>query len=173
MIFKLVTRLFFQAENPSLPLRRTALPNFSRVSWYRHRRRKLIWPTDWRVITQYFTYHTGVDIDGDYNTVSHAAADGVVIYSGWRRGYGMTVEINHGNGIVTRYAHNSKFYVSGDVVSAGQTIAQTGSTGRSTGTHLHFEVIRTGGFKIHWIGLDDDMKTTCAQCHQVEEWNEM
>lgn len=108
-----------------------------------------IWPTDWRVITQYYGWrHTGIDVDGDYSTDSYAAADGVVIYSGWRSGYGITVEIDHGNGYVTRYAHHSKNYVSvGDVVSAGQAIAQTGTTGRSTGTHLHFEVIKNGSFQ--------------------------
>ncbi len=108
-----------------------------------------IWPTDWRVITQYFTWrHTGIDIDGDYSTFSYASRGGVVIYSGWRRGYGMTVEVDHGDGYVTRYAHNSKYFVSvGDVVSAGDKLAQTGSTGRSTGTHLHFEIIRNGRFQ--------------------------
>lgn len=108
-----------------------------------------VWPTDWRVITQHYGWkHTGVDIDGDFTTQSYAAADGVVIYSGWRNGYGYTVEIDHGNGIVTRYAHHSKNYVSkGDVVTAGQAIAQTGTTGRSTGTHIHFEVIKNGKFQ--------------------------
>lgn len=108
-----------------------------------------VWPTDWHVITQNFGWkHTGVDLDGDYSTYSYAANDGVVIYSGWRTGYGNTVEIDHGNGVVTRYAHHSKLLVSvGTVVSAGQTIAVTGSTGRSTGTHLHFEVIVNGKFQ--------------------------
>ncbi len=108
-----------------------------------------IWPTEWRIITQYYGWsHTGVDIDGDYSTHSFAAADGTVIYSGWRNGYGMTVEIDHGGGYVTRYAHHSKHYVdAGDVVKAGDIIAQTGTTGRSTGTHLHFEVIKDGRFQ--------------------------
>lgn len=107
------------------------------------------WPTDWRVITQYYGWkHTGVDIDGDYTTESFASADGVVIYAGWRNGYGMTVEVDHGDGLVTRYAHHSKLFVAkGDAVKAGQAIAQTGSTGRSTGTHLHFEVIKNGKFQ--------------------------
>ncbi|MBI4435760.1 M23 family metallopeptidase [Candidatus Uhrbacteria bacterium] len=108
-----------------------------------------IWPTDWHTITQYYGWrHTGVDIDGDYTTSSYAARDGVVIYSGWRSGYGLTVEVDHGDGYVTRYAHHSKNYVAvGDVVSTGQVLAQTGTTGRSTGTHLHFEVIRNGKFQ--------------------------
>lgn len=108
-----------------------------------------VWPTDWRVITQYYGWkHTGVDIDGDYTTFSYAAADGIVIYSGWRNGYGNCVEVDHGNGLVTRYAHHSKNFVKvGDVVTAGQALAQTGTTGRSTGTHLHFEVIKNGKFQ--------------------------
>lgn len=108
-----------------------------------------VWPTDWHVITQKYGWkHTGVDIDGDYTTNSYAASAGTVIYSGWRNGYGNTVEIDHGSGVVTRYAHHSKLLVSvGESVSAGQVIAVTGSTGRSTGTHLHFEVIVNGKFQ--------------------------
>lgn len=107
-----------------------------------------VWPTDWRVITQYYGWrHTGIDVDGHYETNSYAARDGVVIYSGWRNGYGITVEIDHGDGFMTRYAHHAQNYVSvGDVVVAGQAIAQTGTTGRSTGTHLHFEIIKGGRF---------------------------
>lgn len=108
-----------------------------------------VWPTDWHTITQYYGWrHTGVDIDGDYTTSSYAARGGVVIYSGWRSGYGLCVEVDHGDGYVTRYAHHSKNYVAvGEVVSTGQVLAQTGTTGRSTGTHLHFEVIRNGKFQ--------------------------
>lgn len=108
-----------------------------------------LWPTNWRTITQYYGWrHTGVDIDGDYTTFSYASRDGIVIYSGWRGGYGLTVELDHGDGYVTRYAHHSKNLVSvGDVVKAGDAIARTGTTGRSTGTHLHFEVIKKGRFQ--------------------------
>jgi LysM repeat protein len=92
--------------------------------------------------------HMGVDFAGSYKTHSYAATDGVVIYSGPRRGYGNTVEIDHGGGIVTRYGHHSKLLVkAGDVVKAGDTIAVTGSTGWSTGPHLHFEVIKNGKFQ--------------------------
>lgn len=107
------------------------------------------WPTNWHIITQYFSWkHTGIDIDGDYTTFSLAAHDGVVSYTGWRNGYGLTVEIDHGNGLKTRYAHNSKIFVNiGDVVSAGEKLAQTGTTGHSTGTHLHFEVLKNGKFQ--------------------------
>jgi len=105
-----------------------------------------VWPTTWRVITQYYSWkHTGLDIDADYNTFSIASREGIVVYAGWRRGYGLTVEVDHGDGFVTRYAHNSKLMVSvGESVAGGQKIAQSGSTGRSTGTHLHFEVIKNG-----------------------------
>jgi len=108
-----------------------------------------VWPTDWYVITQYYGWrHTGLDIDGDYTTDNYAARDGVVIYTGWRNGYGLTVEIDHGDGYVTRYAHNNKIYVNvGDVVMAGDPLAQMGTTGRSTGTHLHFEIIKDGKFQ--------------------------
>lgn len=108
-----------------------------------------VWPSNYHVITQYFSWkHTGVDIDGDYTTFSIAAHDGVVSYTGWRNGYGLTIEVDHGNGLKTRYGHNSKIFVSvGDVVTAGQKLAQTGSTGNSTGTHLHFEVILNGKFQ--------------------------
>jgi LysM repeat protein len=107
-----------------------------------------IWPTDWHVITQYYGWrHTGVDIDGDYSTRSYASRDGRVVFAGWRSGYGLTVEIDHGDGYMTRYAHHSRLFVGvGEIVSAGQSIAQTGTTGRSTGTHLHFEIIRGGRF---------------------------
>ncbi len=108
-----------------------------------------VWPTDWHTITQYYGWrHTGLDVDGDYSTFSYAAREGVVIYNGWRGGYGLTVEVDHGDGYVTRYGHHSKNLVSkGDFVTAGQALAKTGSTGRSTGTHLHFEVIKNGKFQ--------------------------
>lgn len=108
-----------------------------------------VWPTNWHVITQYYSWkHTGIDVDGNYSTFSIAAHDGVVSYTGWRNGYGLTVEVDHGNGLKTRYGHNSKIFVStGDVVVAGERLAQTGTTGRSTGTHLHFEVILNGKFQ--------------------------
>lgn len=108
-----------------------------------------IWPTDWHVITQYYGWkHTGLDVDGDYSCNNYASRAGVVIYSGWRSGYGLTVEIDHGDGFVTRYAHHAQNYVSvGETVYAGQAVAQLGTTGRSTGTHLHFEIIKNGRFQ--------------------------
>ncbi len=108
-----------------------------------------IWPTNMHVITQYFSWkHTGVDIDATYSTYSMAARDGVVTYTGWRNGYGLTVEMDHGNGLKTRYAHNSKILVNvGDVVTAGTHLALNGETGNATGTHLHFEIILNGKFQ--------------------------
>lgn len=107
------------------------------------------WPTDLFVITQYFGWrHTGVDIDCYYNNDNYASDYGVVQYAGWKGGYGQTVEINHGNGIVTRYGHHSSLYVTpGQQVVKGQALGRCGTTGRSTGTHLHFEVIVNGSFR--------------------------
>ena len=74
-----------------------------------------------------------------------AVADGVVSFAGVRSGYGNVVEVDHGNGYVTRYAHNSRVLVKpGELVRAGQTVAKAGSTGRSTGAHVHFEVWQDG-----------------------------
>ncbi|MBU6206233.1 MAG: M23 family metallopeptidase [Alphaproteobacteria bacterium] len=85
--------------------------------------------------------HAGVDIPGAYGTNIYATADGVVNRAGWVNGYGNLVEINHGRGIMTRYGHLSSFVVAaGQRVTRGQLIAHMGSTGRSTGNHLHYEV---------------------------------
>jgi murein DD-endopeptidase MepM/ murein hydrolase activator NlpD len=104
---------------------------------------KLLWPTDLRVVNQYYGWrHTGLDIDGDYANAIYASADGVVEIAGWNNGgYGLMIFIDHGNGFKTRYAHASKMFVkAGDTVKRGQVIAMVGTTGRSTGTHLHYEV---------------------------------
>ncbi len=90
-------------------------------------------------------HHQGIDIDANTGDPVTAAAEGVVSFSGVRGGYGNVVEIDHGNGYKTLYAHNSANLVkAGDVVRAGQRIAKVGSTGRSTGSHLHFEVQLNG-----------------------------
>jgi len=110
---------------------------------------KLLWPTSARRISQYYSWrHSGLDIAGPVGTPIYAAEDGVVETAGWNRGgYGYYIIINHGNGIRTLYGHASKLYVvSGQKVTRGQTIMAMGSTGRSTGPHLHFEV-RSGGFR--------------------------
>lgn len=109
---------------------------------------RLIWPTSGHSITQYYGWkHTGVDIDGDYSSPMYAAADGVVEQAGWNSGgYGLMILIDHTQlSIKTRYGHASKLFVkAGDTVKKGQVIAMVGTTGRSTGTHLHFEVYVKG-----------------------------
>lgn len=115
---------------------------------------QLNWPTDASYITSYFGYrpniwgtgevefHTGVDIAGPMGTNVYAAESGTVIHAGWNNyGYGNLIIIDHGNGMTTRYAHLNGFNVSyGQYVSRGQLIAPMGTTGNSTGPHLHFEV---------------------------------
>jgi len=86
-------------------------------------------------------FHSGVDFASKRGTPVHATADGVVVFSGWRSGYGRLVEIRHMDGMVSRYAHNQTNLVAqGEMVEKGQVIAKLGSTGRSTGPHVHFEV---------------------------------
>lgn len=87
------------------------------------------------------TYHEGLDIASSYGNPVHATANGRISQAGWVNGYGYLVEIDHGNGIKTRYGHNSAILVSvGDQVVQGQTISLIGSTGNSTGPHCHYEV---------------------------------
>ena len=89
--------------------------------------------------------HTGIDFAGKMGAEIVAVADGVVTWSGDRYGYGIMVEINHGNGYATRYAHNSENLVAvGDEVRKGQVVALMGETGRATGPNLHFEVLQNG-----------------------------
>lgn len=89
--------------------------------------------------------HTGLDIAAPKGTAIKAAASGTVTFSGYSGGYGNVVKISHGNGIMTYYAHCSQLYVTaGQTVSAGDVIAAVGSTGNSTGNHLHFEVVKDG-----------------------------
>lgn len=89
--------------------------------------------------------HRGVDFAARSGTDVITVAAGIVTFAGDRNGYGILVEINHGNGYVTRYGHNSKVLVKpGDRVLKGQRVALVGSTGRSTGPHVHFEVLRNG-----------------------------
>ena len=89
--------------------------------------------------------HTGLDIAAPGGTPIRAAADGTVSFSGYSGGYGYVVKISHGNGIETYYAHCSELYVSsGEKIEAGDVIAAVGSTGNSTGDHLHFEVVVDG-----------------------------
>lgn len=105
-----------------------------------------IWPTVARYISSPYgwrwgTIHTGTDIAGKGGDPIYAYKSGVVTYSGWANSYGYIVKIDHGSGLSTWYAHNRKLLVkAGQSVTQGQTIAHMGSTGFSTGNHLHFEV---------------------------------
>jgi LysM repeat protein len=106
---------------------------------------KMTWPTQGYRITQYYSWrHNGVDIGNKVGTPIYAADEGTVIIAagGWNGGYGNTIVISHGNGKKTRYGHLSKLFVKvGDEVERGENIGTMGSTGRSTGPHLHFEVL--------------------------------
>jgi murein DD-endopeptidase MepM/ murein hydrolase activator NlpD len=91
------------------------------------------------------TFHKGVDFAGAAGSRIVAVAAGVVTWAGERTGFGKLVEINHGDGYLTRYAHNERMLVTvGQTVKRGEPIALMGSTGRSTGPHVHFEVVRNG-----------------------------
>lgn len=109
------------------------------------RRRFDLWPVQGTVSSEFGLrsgrMHEGIDIAAPHGTPVRAVAAGTVSYADWAGSYGLLVKIDHGGGIETRYAHNSRLAVKpGDKVKAGQIIAQVGSTGRSTGPHLHFEV---------------------------------
>ena len=96
-------------------------------------------------ITGRYEMHKGIDFAGKMGGAVIAVAKGVVTFSGRRYGYGNVIDIAHGNGYTTRYAHNSRLMVSvGDTVEKGFQIAEIGSTGRSTGPHVHFEVLKNG-----------------------------
>ena len=90
-------------------------------------------------------FHKGVDFAGTAGQQIVAVAAGIVTWAGERAGYGKLVEINHGDGYVTRYAHNERTLVNvGETVKRGEPLALMGSTGHSTGPHVHFEVLRNG-----------------------------
>ncbi|MFA6431124.1 MAG: M23 family metallopeptidase [Candidatus Margulisiibacteriota bacterium] len=111
-------------------------------------------PSGWPVrgnITSFFGYrtfpwrgfHAGIDLDVPYGTPVASTAPGEVSFTGWERGYGMTVKIDHGQGVSTLYAHNSMINVMvGQKIKKGQTIAFVGTTGQSTGPHCHYEVLK-------------------------------
>jgi len=101
----------------------------------------------WRIdpFTGQRAYHEGIDVMAEVGTPIYAAAGGVVVFSGTHPQYGNMIEIDHGNGLITRYAHASKRLVRiGDLVVRGVEIGKVGKTGRATGSHLHFEVRRRG-----------------------------
>ncbi len=114
-----------------------------------------IWPARGRIASGFgmrkipyasgFQFHTGVDIIGAYGSTIWASADGKVIFAGYRGSYGHTVVIDHGYGYETLYAHLTGYAVkAGDLVERGQTVGYMGASGRTTGTHLHYEVLHNG-----------------------------
>jgi murein DD-endopeptidase MepM/ murein hydrolase activator NlpD len=116
----------------------------------------LIWPVNGPVTSpfgmRWGRMHTGIDIGVPYGTPIHAAASGRVVYAGWMDGYGNLVAIDHGRGLSTAYAHQSRIAVSvGQVVSQGQVIGYVGCTGHCFGPHLHFEV-RINGTPVDPMG---------------------
>jgi len=116
----------------------------------------LVWPVDGPVVSgfgmRWGRMHEGIDIAAALGTPVHAAAAGVVIHAGWLGGYGNLVVLDHGNGLATAYAHASAILVSpGQQVDQGATVSLVGSTGRSTGPHLHFEV-RVNGVAVDPLG---------------------
>jgi murein DD-endopeptidase MepM/ murein hydrolase activator NlpD len=107
--------------------------------------------------TGYTVVHKGVDFAGAEGTKVSSVAAGLVTFAGEKSGYGRMVEINHGNGLATRYCHNEKLLVKeGDMVRKGQEVSLMGSTGHSTGPHLHFEVLKNGAQvdPLRFIGED-------------------
>ncbi len=110
-----------------------------------------IWPVNGRLMAGYGVrtdpfsgegaMHTGVDISAPYGTPVHATADGIVLHAGWNGGYGRCVIIDHGNNYQTWYAHLSRMdVIEGEEIRQGEVLGAVGSTGRSTGAHLHYEV---------------------------------
>lgn len=96
-------------------------------------------------------FHTGVDFAGPYGSTIVASDGGTVVFSGWKGNYGYCVIISHGNGLETLYGHCSKLLVSkGQKVAKGESIAKLGSSGRSTGPHVHFEVRKNGNHVNPW-----------------------
>ena len=101
----------------------------------------------WRIdpFTGHSALHTGLDFPAETGTPIYAAAGGVVVTQEFHPQYGNMIEVDHGNELITRYAHSSRVLVKkGDLIKRGQKIAEVGTTGRSTGAHLHFEVLVQG-----------------------------
>lgn len=112
-----------------------------------------IWPVvgivtsdyGWRTFRGRKEFHTGIDISAPFGTPVSSTSDGKIIYVGWLSGYGKTVIVYHGYGFVTLYGHLNDYYVNyGDKVVKGQIIGSVGTTGRTSGPHLHYEVIKYG-----------------------------
>ncbi|MCX5783733.1 MAG: M23 family metallopeptidase [Elusimicrobia bacterium] len=139
-----------------------ALASFQEIAWYVANQRNIykstpsMWPAEGRLTSSFgyrFSpfggelddYHTGIDISNDPNTPIYAPADGVVRHAGWAVGYGQAILIDHGFGLSTLYGHTTQLKVNpGERVKRGTLIALMGNTGRSTGSHLHYEVWEDG-----------------------------
>lgn len=109
----------------------------------------LSWPIEGKLFSRFGPrrgrFHTGVDISAPRGTPIHAAAAGKVVRAAWRGGFGRSILIDHGNGVMTRYAHcDTMLCKAGDTIAAGQKIGTVGRSGRTTGPHLHFEVVING-----------------------------
>jgi murein DD-endopeptidase MepM/ murein hydrolase activator NlpD len=115
----------------------------------------LIWPVSGPITSgfgwRWGRLHEGIDIGVGCGTPIHAAGSGTIVYAGWMDGYGNITIIDHGGGIATAYGHQSAIYVGGGSVSQGQVIGAVGTTGHSTGCHLHFEV-RVNGTPVNPLG---------------------
>jgi len=130
------------AENQKEPI---ISPSIGSSGW--------VWPTVSHRINQYYSYgHRAVDIDGDTGSPLYAARAGTIIFAGWRGGYGKCVIISHPNGAETLYGHLSSYKRTSGSVGSGELIGYMGSTGWSTGPHLHFE-IRTGNGLINPLNI--------------------
>jgi murein DD-endopeptidase MepM/ murein hydrolase activator NlpD len=135
-------------ETPSAPKRVSpqylaAGPGKSGPSYSAPNGGSFMWPTTFQMISTYFAWwHPGIDMANRNSPPVSAASGGTVVYSGWdSTGYGNRVDIDHGNGYITRYGHLANIFVgNGQKVSKGQQIGIMGTTGRSTGIHLHFEI---------------------------------
>jgi murein DD-endopeptidase MepM/ murein hydrolase activator NlpD len=114
-----------------------------------------IWPVSGPITSgfgpRWGSFHEGIDIGAACGTPIRAAASGTIIYAGWMDGYGNIVIIDHGGGLATAYGHQSAIYMSGGAVSQGEVVGAVGSTGHSTGCHLHFEV-RVNGNPVDPLG---------------------
>ena len=146
---RLVAKERLEAREITAPVTRVEVRGSKIVLASRGGSGQLAWPTGGAVISpfgmRYGRFHSGIDIAAASGAPVVAAEGGRVIRSGWHGGYGICIDISHGNGVVTRYAHLSCTAVSvGTEVQRGQYIGAVGSTGNSTGPHLHFEVIING-----------------------------
>jgi murein DD-endopeptidase MepM/ murein hydrolase activator NlpD len=156
-----VQRLLQSSVSRGINLRKTQTDTIEllalaeeRERYYRHIPNQ--WPASGTITSEYgmrtspfggrsVSLHDGIDIANQVGTPVLAAAEGVVIYAGTMPAYGYTVMIDHGNGLVTQYGHNSRLRVQeGQEVSKGERIADMGNTGRSTGSHLHFSIYQQG-----------------------------